>query len=436
MAHSQKSIRDHARNRSHPNVDNKAIAQQLEELVKPCVYNQMAYYRSLGMRARILTLPLMLAVVLTLIWRQVPSARELNRMLARENLLWAKARKVSQQALSERLLTFPSTLFERVLTELLVPINQRWQERKKRRIPIGVAHASKHFQNLWIADASTLEALFRKLKSLENATLGQLGGRICAVIDLKTRYPVQTWFAEHSYTHESNFVPQLLELISPRTLLLLDRGFWNFRFFENLIQSQSDFITRLKAKAKYQSVSLLSQSTTHRDQIISLGTGYQGNPILQLRLVEVRNGNCWYRYLTSVLEPEILPPYVVADLYSRRWRIEETFLLLKRLLGLSYLWTGSVNGIKLQLWATWLFYVVLIDLADEVADELAKPFESISVEMVFRGIYHFTQALAQGFTGNFVSYLTAPENQDLGVIKASRPQRLRPPLNLSPFPST
>jgi hypothetical protein len=45
--------------------------------------------------------------------------------------------------------------------------------------------------------------------------------------------------------------------------------------------------------------------------------------------------------LTSVLEPQVLPPYVVADLYSRRWRIEETFLLLKRLLGLSYLWTGE-----------------------------------------------------------------------------------------------
>lgn len=83
-----------------------------------------------------------------------------------------------------------------------------------------------------------------------------------------------------------------------------------------------------------------------------------------------------------------------------------------------------------------LFYVVLIDLADEVADELAKSFDSVSVEMVFRGIYHFTQALAQGFTGNFVSYLTAPENQDLGVIKASRPQRLGPPLDLSSFPST
>ena len=83
MAHSQKSIRDHARNRKQPNIDHKVIAQQLENLVKPCVYNQQAYYRSLGMRDRILNLPLMVAALLTLVWRQVPSARELNRMLAR-----------------------------------------------------------------------------------------------------------------------------------------------------------------------------------------------------------------------------------------------------------------------------------------------------------------------------------------------------------------
>ena len=44
MAHSQKSIRDHARNRTHPNVDNQVISQQLEDLVKPCVYQQLAYY--------------------------------------------------------------------------------------------------------------------------------------------------------------------------------------------------------------------------------------------------------------------------------------------------------------------------------------------------------------------------------------------------------
>jgi Transposase DDE domain len=434
MAHSQKNIRDHARNRSQPNIDNEIINKQLEDLVKPCVYSQLAYYRSLGMRERILSLPLMLAAVLTMVWRQVPSARELNRMLARENLLWAKATKVSQQALSQRLLSFPASMFERVVHELLVLLNQRWQTRQKRTQPVSVAYAKQKFQQLWIVDASTLEALFRKLKSLETSAVGKLGGRICSVIDLETRYPIQTWFEEHPYAHESNFVPQVLEFIPAQTLLLLDRGFWNFSFFEQLIKAKSDLITRLKAKAQYESLKVFSHSQTHRDQLIRLGTGYQGNPILNLRLVEIKNGSSWYRYLTSVLDPNVLPPYVVADLYSRRWRIEETFYLLKRLLGLSYLWSGSVNGIKLQLWATWLFYVVLIDLADEIADELALPFESISVEMVFRGIYHFTGALSRGVATNLVAYLSAPENQDLGIVKAPRPKRKPPWLDLSPFP--
>ena len=435
MAQRQKGIRDHARNRSQPNIDNKAISQQLENLVKPCVYNQLAYYRSLGMRARILSLPLMLAAVLTLVWRQVPSARELNRMLARENLLWAKATTVSQQALSQRLLTFPASMFEKVLDDLLEPLNQKWQQRQKRKSPLGIAQAKKHFERIWIADASTLEALFRKLKSLEDKPLGQLAGRICAVVDLQTRYPVKTWFNERPYHHESNFQPQLLEFIPAQTLLLLDRGFWNYDFFDQLITGKSDFLTRLKANAKYKSVSILSQSQHHCDRLICLGTGYQGNPVLTLRLVEIKNGNCWYRYLTSVLDPEILPPYVVADLYARRWRIEETFNLLKRLLGLSYLWTGSINGIKLQLWATWLLYTVLIDLSDEIADKLTLPFDSISVEMVFRGLYHFTQAFNQGFATDIIAYLTAPENRDLGIVKSPRPKRVKPPLNLSPFPS-
>ncbi|MEM6614875.1 MAG: hypothetical protein AAF652_22070 [Cyanobacteria bacterium P01_C01_bin.72] len=196
----------------------------------------------------------------------------------------------------------------------------------------------------------------------------------------------------------------------------------------------------------------MSQSATHKDTLILLGTGYQRNPILELRLIEIRHGKSWYCYLTSVLKPYVLPPYVLGDLDSRRWRIEESFLLLKRLLSLSYLWTGSINGIKREaegfwsctarhwrgcaaLWATWLFYAVLLDLCDEVADELTLPFDSISVEMVFRGIYHFSQAVSPGNTSSFITYLTAPENQDLGIVKSPRPKRAKPPLDLSPFPS-
>ena len=66
--------------------------------------------------------------------------------------------------------------------------NQRWHQRTKRPLPLSVTYASQHFEQLWIVDASTLEALFRKLKSLESSNLGALGERICAVVDLKTRY--------------------------------------------------------------------------------------------------------------------------------------------------------------------------------------------------------------------------------------------------------
>ena len=95
----------------------------------------------------------------------------------------------------------------------------------------------------------------------------------------------------------------------------------------------------------------------------------------------------------------------------------------------------SVNGIKLQLWATWLFYAVLIDLSDEVADSLTLPFDSLYVEMVFRGIDRFTQALNRGNVADLVAYLTASENHDLGVVKSLRPKRAKPLLDLSAFPS-
>jgi hypothetical protein len=119
------------------------------------------------------------------------------------------------------------------------------------------------------------------------------------------------------------------------------------------------------------------------------------------------------------LEPAQLPPYVVAALYARRWRIETAFYLVKRLLGLSYLGTGSLNGVKLQIWATWLFYPVLLDFADAVADELEVPAEVISLEMLFRGFYHFGQAQANGPSSDPIAYFSAPENQDLGIVKST-----------------
>jgi IS4 transposase len=158
-------------------------------------------------------------------------------------------------------------------------------------------------------------------------------------------------------------------------LLILDRGFYDFEFFAALMEQEVAFITRPKSNAFWIGQKLLSSTETVKDQLIFLGTGTNGQPVLNLRLVEVRFSRVWYQYLTSVLDPTVLPPVAVADLYRRRWRIEEAFDTTKRLLNLSYLWTGSSNGIQLQIWATWLFYALLVDLGDAVADRIGLPFD-------------------------------------------------------------
>jgi hypothetical protein len=355
---------DHAQRHNTPTIDNVAISNQLKTLLTPAIANQQKYYKQLGLRDRILNLSLMVAVVLTLLWRQVPGVQELTRLLAREDLLWCRATRVAQKSLSERFLVFPAELFERVFQDLLPQLEMNWQKRLRRPLPDSVKFALHNFEKIWIADGSTLEALFRKLKSLEDLKTGQLAGKICTVIDLVTRLPVQVWFHTNPAASDINFEAQLLNLVTAKTLILLDRGFYHFLFLQQLINQEVHFITRLKAKASIKVLKIFSYEHSVKDQLIKLGTGRGGAPILTLRLIEVKVGKTSYSYITSVLDPHILPPYVVADLYRRRWRIEEAFYSVKRLLGLSYLWTGSINGVKLQVWATWLFYAVLVDLGD------------------------------------------------------------------------
>ena len=423
---------DHVRRRNQPSVRNEAIEERLSELVKPAVFSQLNYYKALGMRDRILTLPLMIATVLTILWRQVPSVGELTRMLNREDLLWSKAVKVSQQSLSERFLVFPCVLFERVYKELLPQLMARWEQRQKRPVPAAIQFARGHFSQIWAVDGSTLEALFRKIGSLEDCRTGTLAGKMCLVIDLVRQLPVELWFSEAAQAFDTHFLPDVLALIGEQTLLMLDRGFYDFTFFARVMDKRAHFITRLKSKAKLRVIQRLTTTDSVRDLIVWLGTGQNGAPMLKVRIVEVRFGSTWYRYVTSVLDPAVLPPFVVADLYRRRWRIEEAFHTAKRLLNLAYLWTGSLNGIQLQIWATWLFYAVLVDLGDDIADEMSLPFDRISLEMVFRGLYHFVQAVHRGQAHEPVAFFAAPENQDLGVVKAQR--KKIPKLDLAPFP--
>jgi len=245
---------------------------------------------------------------------------------------------------------------------------------------------------------------------------------IGALLDLGSRLPVQIWYEPDAQAHDHRFVERLLTSLRAHDLLVFDAGFLDFDFFDRLTERLVAFITRPHANTASQVVQVLQRSALIHDRIVHLGSSAESSCANLMRLIEVVYKGCRYRYLTNVLDPELLPAEMIVALYRRRWRIERAFFVVKRLLGLAYLWVGSENGIQLQVWATWLLYALLVDLADAVAAELNVLFDAISVEMVFRGMYHFTQAYHRGAADDPVLYLAA-HARDLAILKRNRREK-------------
>jgi hypothetical protein len=283
----------------------------------------------------------------------------------------------------------------------------------------------QHYDRVWAADGSTLDALVRRVGLLRDLPDHPLAGRMMGLLDVTSRLPVHLWYTDDDQAHDQHFWEQILPVLPAKTLLLLDLGFTNYKAYGQLMAQQVTFITRCKSNAAYQVKQVLNKSAHLHDAIVLLGQDQ-----LPVRLIEVEYKGKWYRYLTSELDPERLPPLYVVALYWQRWRIEDAYKTVKRLLGLAYFWVGSVNGVALQLWATWLMYAILVDLTDDVADMLSVPFNQVSLEMVYRSLYFCTTAFHRGEADDPVIYL-ADNAKLFGLIKRKRKPDALQALNLT-----
>jgi hypothetical protein len=289
---------------------------------------------------------------------------------------------------------------------------------RQRPLPPEIDWVRQHFHSLWAFDGSSLDGLLRKCGLLENRESPILAGRIGTLVDVITHLPSHIWYEEDSHAHDVSFWPQVLTAITAGSLLLLDKGLIDFAIFDQLTRRQVGFITRPKSNTTIQVTRVLSKTAAIHDDLILLGSS-QKQCAHPMRLVKVLFRGKWYSYLTNIVDPVVLPPECVVALYDQRWRIEDAFNVVKRLLGLAYFHTSSFNGLQIQLWATWLLYVLLVDLTDAVAEALRRPFKDISIEMVFRGLYHFTQARHKGRAIDPVEYF-ARKAKELALIKQQR----------------
>lgn len=388
------------------------VQARLTEIVHPAALAQVAHFHRLGLRERMLTLPIMIALVLSMIWQQVSGVCELVRIINSEVVLWVPPMKVKQQALSERLRTLPSELFLHVLQAILPQLHARWHERQ-RPLPPEIAWAQARYSQVAIVDGSTLDALLRKVGLLQDALVNPLAGRMTALLDLCSRLPFQIWYDDDPQGHDQRFWPQILAALRKGALLVFDLGYTNYALFAQMATAQVTFITRAKSNMVYSVKQVLQRSAAVHDSLVWIG---KDDTRQSVRLIEVLYKGKWYRYLTNELDATRLPTEYVVALYWQRWRIEDAYAIVKRLLGLAYFYCGAQNAVEMQLWATWILYAVLVDLTDAVAEALNKPFAAISMEMVYRSLYYFTPVYQRGEATDIVAFLAA-EAALYGIVK-------------------
>lgn len=416
LDHTRAIIHDHATRRSsYP--DDPAVQAKFAQLFSDQSQRFANIFRAYGLRERDLTLPVMVALLLGLMWRQLPSVREAVRELDLHGLYWQSPQHTTQQAVSQRLEVLPPAIFQLVLEELLPQLAANHDARIRPQKPI-LALAAQRFPRVLIVDGSTLDSLWPKPQTPIHSKLGNFAGKVIGLLDAVRHLPLKVWYSPSSLSHDHNYWTLIRSQLQAGDLLLFDLGYIDYSIYAALSADEVNFLTRAKSNTHYKVVKQLASSETAHDYIVQLGRGESKCASL-MRLIEVKVSAQWYRYISNVLDPALLSGGDVVALYGCRWSIESAFGLVKRQLGMSYFFSESENAVQLQVWLSWLAYSILVDLSDDVAEGLGLEYERISVTMVYRGLYHYARSYADDPSLELISYLVH-HAKVLGLVKQLR----------------
>jgi len=146
----------------------------------------------------------------------------------------------------------------------------------------------------------------------------------------------------------------------PGTILIMDRAYVDYAWFERLTRQGVFFVTRLRCDAHYR---VLEERTVPQrghilsDQIIQLGSHwYRERSPLRRVVVERLDGEPPLVLLTNHLG---LGSTTVARIYKERWQIEVFFRALKQNLRIKTFVGTSANALKIQIWTALIALLVL-----------------------------------------------------------------------------
>ncbi len=146
----------------------------------------------------------------------------------------------------------------------------------------------------------------------------------------------------------------------PGTILIFDRGYVDYAWFERLTRQGVFFVTRLRYDAHYrvrERRAVPPRGPIRCDQIVRLGSRRYRQPSpLRRIVVEVPE---WEHPLVLLTNHLGLGSTTVARIYRERWQVEVFFRTLKQNLRIKTFVGTSANALKIQIWTALIAMLLL-----------------------------------------------------------------------------
>lgn len=214
-----------------------------------------------------------------------------------------------------------------------------------------------------IVDSTTISLC---LNLFEWATFRTAKGavKIHTQLDERCELPVVVHISEGKM-HDKKGIAHLA--IQDGSVLIDDRGYYDFNAFVDYIERDITFVTRIKSNADFKEIKAdeLSEEDQKAGVTASKRISMRGNKAFETTLSdhELRLVTVWdnknQKELLILTNNLHWPAHVVAELYKRRWKVELFFKALKQNLQIKTFIGTSENAVKSQIYVALLAFVLL-----------------------------------------------------------------------------
>jgi hypothetical protein len=272
----------------------------------------------------------------------------------------------------------------------------------------------ERFAAIEAVDASNLDRVRRRLKTLWKDAQVPLGGKILAFYDVCAGAVRDLVYEPQVGTSEFSLAVAALERVRKGTLLVGDRLYGVPKFAAACATQGIFLLGRLFSAVQVTRERRLSQRAYQggvlEDWQVIVGSGQTAEP-QKARVIRWRTGRSMrLELITNVMEPQRLSAPEAMQVFRSRWKIERLFSDLKGVLNLKHLYAANPGSIALQLYMTAIVHTAMRACQARIAAQAKVEPEKLSTAKLFPKL-----ALASSEVAAMRTTLVAVERMNPGL---------------------